>query len=383
MKRYKNRQFHFAIIDMLLAILVFSVTMGVFYCFTEYRKASEKYNLEKTAVTHIIQTPGKEQVEEIKNMDFVQKVVPYYFSSCEVMADGKNAKADVYLIESIDDMPDTLFADALCVSVEEPIPANAIYIDTVFSRKYNISAGDEVGLVSGEKTLKCSVGGVYRADGRHDTGMLMAEYSGEIKAFIDPDNILKYSGAYLCGSDEAALDFYLCNYKPQGDLRSKDEFQSDELYQAYLNLRNETDYTQTIFYRSRYMKEIEKRYGASLQRNKMVIVGLLLAEIINLVIFPASRVRKYVKNGLLKDIRNNYKIGQEQEMFTMYFFAVGLMNLMTAAGGVIISWIIFDIDLSIIMCMTCLFLPLTATVVAWFIEKCKLHAKHGEIVEKS
>lgn len=383
MKKYKNRQFHFSGIDVPMIIFVIVVTVGSLFVWRDYEKISDKFNISKTSVTHIVQTPSEEQVSELSSCEEILSVIPYFFSSCELGIDGKTIKSDLFLIEDYAQLDKTLFSNNLQKSIQEPLMDNPICIDTILADKYGIVVGDDIKLICGGRSLSCVVNAIYGADGRHDTGMIMAELTGEVKQTVDPDGVLKYSGAYISSTDEIATDKRLKDYKPLGDLRTRDEFDSDELYQAYLDLRNEADSTQTTFYRKQYLSDLQKRYDSSLMKDKILFAIMVVIEMVVICTYFVIRPRKYIKKDILKDVRNNFKIEQEKEMLGTY----NTISLVLYVGAVIITlaimMVVFDMNYILWLQGSMVIIPAISILFARVLVNKRLKYEYEEAVKKN
>ena len=115
MNKYKNRQFHFSVKDILVVILVMLTTILSLVFYDRYSETKEKYNISKTSVDYIIQTPSVEQVSEFRSREHINSVVPYYYCACNANVSGKTVKAELYLIEEINQIGNTLFSQELLV----------------------------------------------------------------------------------------------------------------------------------------------------------------------------------------------------------------------------------------------------------------------------
>lgn len=330
-KQFKNRQFHVETRDSIIVLLciLFALTFSFFA--NTYRTTDDKFNIEDTYVDFIIQTPGMEQIAELQALDHIDAVTPYYFASCEADIDGKTVKAELYMVEDSSAFSNTLFSEQLLKSGSVPSSNDVIAIDTTIASKYGVSVGDLVTIKSGNGSVKCKIGAIYEADGRHDSGMVMALYAGELCTMLNSKADLKYSGAYIKSNNLTSTETFLRSFVPTGDLRSRDEFNSDELYNEYLELRKDTDYTQSMFYRGRYVQELNNRYDGKLLQSIIGMAAALVVTIIAVVIFLSKRVVGYVKTDLIKDIRNNYKEEQEIEMFSAYLTKTTFVSALATA----------------------------------------------------
>lgn len=336
MKKYRNRQFHFSFKDMLAVVSVMVATVLSLLICDEYGAIKEKYNIRNTQVDYIIQTPSEEQITEMENMQHINSVVPYYYCACNVEILNKTVRAEMYLIEKEEQLGETLFSDALLIQQEKVTTGNAVYIDSVFADKHSLSAGDKIHLRNNESVIECIVAAVYGTDGRHDNGMLMAIYTGEFVDFVNPKGTLKYSGAYLGSANVAETEKMLKEYVPMGDLRSRDEFDSDDLYNAYLELKQNADSSQTTFHRGNYLKEVENRYDARLTRLCIMMYGVIALGTVVATIWLLLRSMRYVKKDILKDIRNNFSEEQEKEMIKTYYLFASILFI---AGSLISAFV--------------------------------------------
>lgn len=330
-KQFKNRQFHVEARDSIIVLLciLFALTFSFFA--NTYRTTDDKFNIEDTYVDFIIQTPGVEQIAELQALDHIDAVTPYYFASCEADIGGKIVKAELYMVEDSTAFSNTLFSKQLLKSGSVPSFNDVVAIDTTIASKHGVSVGDLVTIKSGNGSVKCEIGAIYEADGRHDSGMMMALYAGELCTMLNSKVDLKYSGAYIKSSNITSTETFLKSFVPTGDLRSRDEFNSDELYNEYLELRKDTDYTQTMFYRGRYVQELNNRYDGKLLQSIIGMAAALVVTIIAVVIFLSKRVVGYVKTDLIKDIRNNFKEEQEMEMFSAYLTKITIAAVLAVA----------------------------------------------------
>lgn len=356
-KKYKNRQFKTGSLSLVVAILLLAaiIVSGLFAW--DRAKTKEKFNIEKTSVDFIIQTPSAEQVEEIRGLNHINNVTPYYFSAGNAKINGKTVKSELYLVESLEDLPNTLFSDRLLVEEIKDQPSSAIvYIDSSYAKKNGLKAGDNLKLQNASGDIDCVVGKIFKADGRHDNGMLMAVLDGEIKEAIGEAATLRYSGAYIDSKDNAATEEYLKEYIPEGDLRPRSDFDSDELYEAYLDTHNSADSSQTTFYRDHYLKEMDNRYSGQLLRDMILsFIFIVVVLLIGLIAFTAQ-TSKYIKNEVIKDIRNNFSLEQEKEMLSSYFIGSTVLMIISTVFGSCINILIFKLPV--------LNVPLIAAIIA-------------------
>lgn len=381
MKKYKNRRFHFSVKDVLMVILVMITTLlSLLFC-NNYGETKAKYNISKTRVDYIIQTPSVEQISEMQSMEHIRSVVPYYYCSCSAKVSEKTVKAEIYLIEEMEQMNNTLFSQELLVQQDKGVSGNVLYIDSVFADKYDVTVEEKIQLMTNGTSIDCVVGAVYETDGRHDNGMIMAIYAEQFVDFVNPNGTLKYSGAYLGSSNSTETEAMLKDYVPMGDLRSKDEFESEELYLAYLDLKQNADSTQTTFNKSNFLKDIANRYDTKLTRNcilmySMIILGACLA-----VICLLTRSLKYIKKDILKDIYNNFSAEQEKEMIRAYFLSAVVSVLVGSAFSSAVAIFIMGFTHSRIVILNMVLL-IMAVIISWFVATKKLDKSYYKAMAK-
>ena len=96
----------------------------------------------------------------------------------------------------------------------------------------------------------------------------------------------------------------------------------DDLYEIYLNSRENTDYTKSIFYRDVFLAEVSNRNDAKLSRNLTLTIVVDVVGLLMLFAWVLIRAIKYCKDEVRSDIRNNYTTKQEQKMFNTYFVLI-------------------------------------------------------------
>ena len=99
--------------------------------------------------------------------------------------------------------------------------------------------------------------------------------------------------------------------------------------QFFLPMTN--GFTQVMFYRSRYVQELNNRYDGKLLQSIIGMAAALVITIIAVAIFLSKRVVSYVKTDLIKDVRNNFKEEQEMEMFSTYLTKVTIASALAVA----------------------------------------------------
>ena len=122
----------------------------------------------------------------------------------------------------------------------------------------------------------------------------------------------------MCSNDVNSTQSYIETYVGMGDIRSADEFDSDDAYQQYLENRKNKNSTKSTIYISSFIKELEKRYNSRLERDFFISTAFIVIAVIVLLIDLCGKPDKYTKNDVEKDIRNNFTLEQEKQMYGRY-----------------------------------------------------------------
>ena len=364
--KYRNKNFKLSFCDsLLLLFLAISFVVGGFFL-NSYLKTESKYNIAKTSVDFVIPSPSQAQVDSIANLEHVNSVVPYGFASKSLNKDGKTINTNVFIVNSIDDVASTVFSDELLISRSKETPKNSMFVSSKVADTLKLAIGDDVSLAVFEKEVTFTIAAIYEDDQRNVGGMVMVVLSGDLASAKPQD--YKYSGAYISSNNYQATKEYLNNYKPLGDLRPREDFSSDELYQAYLDFRESADYTKSIFYREDYLVDTSSRYDAKLARELAFTIIVDAVGLLAMFAWILIRSIKYCKNEVRGDIRNNYTVEQEQKMFNAYFMLVAVIFLVAAVVLALINNVVWSIELFSAFNIITVIVAIVLIVVAWSIQ---------------
>ena len=167
----------------------------------------------------------------------------------------------------------------------------------------------------------------------------MALLQGDVASAVGTEYTI--SGAYIDSNDLSMTNAYIDNYVPMGDLRGRDEFESDEMYQIYLEDRESTDFTKTTFYTERYLDELHNRKDSQLIREFLLAIAVITIGLIAVIVFLGLKARLYIKKDVVKDVRNNYSIEQETKMFNGYFVKNLLCYMLICVVSAFVSMLLF------------------------------------------
>lgn len=194
---------------------------------------------DKTDINFDIPAPTKEQLIEIKNLEYVDDVFGYYFTDSSLRIGGKSKKTKVLFSDMLDSLEFTMYNDSRLISKLDGL-SNPLYADYKFAKDNNVVLGDEIEF----NGIKFQVGRIYETNTYYGSAVFVP-LIGEQKVLIESVS-KSYSGAYLKVNDTSKSDAYLKNYKPMGRLKTRADFNTDEEYQIHYNSWNNASYYNEI-----------------------------------------------------------------------------------------------------------------------------------------
>lgn len=340
MKKYENTNFRVSAPE-IIGIIVFACLLAatVFF-YKSYSDVKDLFNIEKTEIDFIIQAPSMEQVVEINNLPHIDKIVPYYYRSVDVSLGKGKVSSHLFIVESAEDIPYTTLSDSLLLKKGSGNGGNAIYVTDDFAKSAGIKVGDTIKISIDGTEVTFRIEGVYKSDHRHVGGTLIAVKTADIENAMKS---ARYGGAFITSNNPSESGSYFANeYKPQGDIRSRDEFETDDAYQTYLETRDQSDTTKEAFVTADYAKELSRRNSGKLLRNMILVIVLAVVAYIILALIMLVRTNNYTNTNVLRDIKDNFTIDQETRMYKKYFTTLCLLmliiNIAVAAVSYFIGW---------------------------------------------
>lgn len=338
MKKYENTNFRVAYPE-IVGIIVFACLLAaaVFF-YKSYTDVKDLFNIERTEVDFIIQAPSMEQVTEISNLSHIDRIVPYYYRSVDVSADKGKVSSHLFIVEGADDIPYTTLSKELLLKKGPGNGVNALYVTDDFAKSAGVKAGDSIKISIDGTEVDFTIEGIYKTDHRHVGGTLIAVKTADI------ENAMKrarYGGAFIASNNLSESGSYFANeYKPQGDIRSREEFETDDAYQTYLETRDQSDTTKEAFVIADYARELSRRNSGKLLRNLILVIALAIAAYIILALIMIVRTNNYTKTNVPRDIKDNFTIGQETRMYQKYFATLCLLMLLINVAVTAVSYLL-------------------------------------------
>ena len=296
---------------------------------------------ENTDVDYSVPSPSLEQVEDMRALPYVDKVVPYYYGTFKIAKSGVilESSQSIMLVDSFEDLNVTPFSKNRLLSGQIDGGEDSIAIDFLFSKAHNIKVGDKLTIYIGGSTVDCRVTAICETNTLKEKGSLLLQYIGAQKAAIDAvASKMIYSGAYIKASDRASCAAYLSNYKPMGRLRDRSEFETDAAYQIHVDAFNSASYKQEIVdYKENAVSTMQK--AAEVKKTSIiyviisVVLFLLAGLMVNLLPLVSAKEKAFIQKVVHLGIKR-------QKVVANYSFWALCDYLLLLVGLIIASVII-------------------------------------------
>lgn len=294
----KNRLLYTVILTLLIAGAI-----GYFFVAQNVKTESENQAkisvYEKSEMDCDIPAPTKEQLETISKLDFVNSVFGYYYTETDVKAGEKTVRTKILLCDNMDNIEITMYNSKRLIHSGDSTFSNPIYVDFDFSKKTGVSVGDEIEINS----VKYLVAGLYETNTYNKA--IMVPLTEDQKSIVEA-NMSSYSGAFIDVNDVQKAENYFRKYKPEGRLKAREAFASDQEYQIHYKAWSEANYFNEITFFSGKKEGIA--VGKVVDVKTVIAVyaaGILL---VNIVLFARKRERKYFKEKKSKKHIMSYYI---------------------------------------------------------------------------
>ena len=317
MKKKINISYRFNRFEAIYFVLVLiMISLGLVLAHLNHT-ITQKYNLEKTSIDFIIPSPSSEQVNSLAQDPSIDTITPYYFFSFSI--NGMNSLADGYILESFDSLNHTYVADDLIIK-SEALTENSVLIDSVFASKNGLDLGDEMTLSFAGESFQFQVSVIVASDNRHNFGMLLIEMNDSIHQAMSNQysGNLYYGGAFIDSNHFDDTQLILEDYVPLGNLRTRESFSSDELYDTYIDQLYSADYSLQIFNRNDYLNQIRLQTANQISLNQ--VMGILLVALGTIALASVLLIKSYYffKNNYLSDLEDGYSEADQKRMFDRY-----------------------------------------------------------------
>lgn len=242
---------------------------------------------EASSISYDIPSPTKSQLSELRSQSFVVDVFGYYITEAGLNINGNNIKAKLMISDCVDSVEMTMFNSRRAIQKGTGSYETPLYIGEDFAIDNNLKIGDEITC----NGYKLTVAAIFEPD-TYKGCILVPVTSGEFLNMIE-SSTNAYSGAYIEVNDENAAESYLRSYKPEGRLKDRDSFESDEEYQIHYDAWADASYYNEITSFS------DKLNGVRLTDTNGIWIGsgvvVLIYLIVNLILFIRKTERYYFK----------------------------------------------------------------------------------------
>lgn len=380
MSKYKNKRLHITSFDIVFAIIFLVLLVVSAFFWSNFQETQGKFNIKHTKVDFIISAPSHEQITEIGSKEDVDKIVPYVYKTVDIKGNKKSVNSGLYIIENAADLEYTVFSDSLKIKTVSSSVNNPLYVSSELAKTADISTSETVNISVSGTPIEFTVVGIYKSDYRNVGGTAIALMQNDIKTVCGDD--YRYNGAYISSNDLTATKSYLESYIGMGDLRSADEFDSDAAYQQYLENRNNKSSSESTFYRDDYIKELDRRYSSKLYRELIISLSFIVGSLISLLINLICKPGKYTKSDVEKDIRNNFTLKQEKQMYSRYNVCGLILYILAFIAYLSVSYFVVGNALISLSNISALALTVLFVVIARALSIRKLNKQFSLCAEK-
>ena len=275
---------------------------------------AEKFNIRANSYYSVdydfkLNSPSYNEIKEIKKLDSVDKVFYYY----ELNAYLKSNDNDIYVNADFSTSVDFYasdFNDKRVIEMSKIKYNNYIYIENTVKDKLGINLNDELNLTfNGKDFFTFIVQGIYLDSNNMINPKVYFHYSNDVKDFVK--STITTSLVYKEALIKAEYQQYtkclndLTHFGPEGLMKNKSDFNSEDEYNNYVQEFRENDYSNSIVKISDFLNSsnIEyARYNNVLLRTfiflAIIIIVFFLILYVNVIIEKKFNDKKVNYNGL-------------------------------------------------------------------------------------
>lgn len=287
-------------------IISVAVTIGYVFAFVlPYAQNATQNELAQSVyrdseIDFDIPSPTKSQLQEIRNLDFVDEAFGYYITEANLNYDGTSIESKLMISDTVESVDITMFgvkrsiADS-SISVDYPL-----IIGQDFASEYDLRIGDELSYGS----FVLTVTRIVEPDTYKDCVLVLIQ-NGDLLDLIESKSN-SYSGAYLSVNDVTAADRYLRSYRPEGRLRDRSVFDSDEEYQIHYDAWLNANYYNEITSFEERLNEVRLVDTSSIWAGSVAVLFVNL--VCSILLFMRKTERLYFKTRKSKRGLSGYYI---------------------------------------------------------------------------
>ena len=334
----------------LLLGIITGIILAVSYVFIfVYLPNNKVVSIKKDNIIYLnseidyqIPNPTKEQVDEIKSLNYVNDVFGYYFTKVSASCD-KSEKTNLMLVDNLESMNLTMYNEKNLIDSIENTSKYA-FVDEIALKRIGGKIGSTVKINIANTNFDFIICKIYSENKLFKEGSIIVPFSGSIKSLYEAQTSSDaYSAAFIDAEDLNACDNYLKNYIPKGRLKTREEFETDEAYNAYNNAILSGSYYNEITNFADYRKVATKDFDNAMNNLKiMKILGIVAIGVVYIAISELLRFRKSENLFFAKTLKQKNKIKWYRilSMLSEYLFTIlfifGLSLILSVTS---ITWI--------------------------------------------
>lgn len=286
----------------------------------------------------IIPKPWYSQIPEIKNMGFVEDVVPFYLINKSLSTKSKSSNIDIYIIERNANVDITPFSQSLTIN-GKMISEGNIVLDEQAKDILEASVGDEISMSLENSLIKLKTSGIVQKNQFATRPTAVIYYTGNVKSSLENSIAnLAYSGAYVKARDiSAAENYFNTTYRAMGKVGERSWYKDDSSYEYMKNSIQGTNVSKEITNVAQIRANAISSYKeAKKVGNINLVYATISVFILNfltwfiIVIGSSKQYRERIKLGTkISAIIKEFVIG---EILTTVIFVVGISLLRAVIG---------------------------------------------------
>lgn len=265
-----------------------------------------------------IPNPSVGQLSEIKAKSFVEDTFGYYLTKTTVKG-TYSSKVNFLMSDTMGSLSMTMFNDKTSISSITKT-SNYAYVDLIAAKALGLKCGEELSVTIVGTTLKYTVCGIYESNSLFNEGTVLVDFSGDIKTIYETNASSNgYAGAFINASNESECESFLRNYIPEGRLKERSEFDSDEAYNTYNDAIKSGNYANEITnFESSRIQANKELSSAKSTRTTMGYIGSIVVGIVYIIASFILRNRKS-EDKYFKEVLKNKKTISQYRIASLIF----------------------------------------------------------------
>ncbi len=222
-----------------LCVVILLTVLICLICFVPgVRTLTESHSLKsfysKSEYDFVVVSPGKTQCQELEGLPFIDLAVPFYKTTAELLSQGKVfANSNIIILNDFREYVGSFSFNRLICESSSDISLPLAFIDYNACKEYRLGIGDTFTATILNREYDFFVSKIFEPafDGDKAVSMIMLFADDSLKEILGE---YSYSGAYVKSRDHSGALYYLSNeYIAEGDLRERNQFDSEEAFKLY------------------------------------------------------------------------------------------------------------------------------------------------------